>query len=50
MNPRQAARAPGGIYNIPYGKHRRIQIIFGGNFPGAGDHTTHLHVGVTGLH
>lgn len=38
----QALKARGGIYNVPYGKHRRIQIIFH-----APDHEDHLHVGVT---
>jgi hypothetical protein len=41
----QAAKAQGGIYNIPYGQHRRIQVIF--NTDQGGDHHNHVHVGVT---
>jgi hypothetical protein len=41
----QAAKAQGGIYNIPYGQHRRIQVIFNTN--AGGDHHNHVHVGVT---
>lgn len=40
----QAHRMRGGIYNIVR-NGVRYQIIFGGNFPGAGDHTDHVHVG-----
>jgi hypothetical protein len=47
MSPAQARRAQGGIYNIPYGRNRRIQVIFNTNE--GGDHHNHVHVGVTGL-
>jgi hypothetical protein len=42
----QAEKAQGGIYDIPYGQHRRIQVIFNTN--AGGNHHNHVHVGVTG--
>lgn len=48
MSPAQARQQTGGLYNLPYGNHgRRIQIIF--NTQEGGDHTNHLHIGVTAL-
>jgi hypothetical protein len=47
MSPKRARQQRGGLYNIPYGKGRRIQVIF--NTHAGGDHTDHLHVGVTAL-
>lgn len=35
----------GGIFNLPYGKHRRIQVIVNTNE--GGNHFNHLHIGVT---
>lgn len=49
MDPAEARKQRGGLYNLPYGRHRRIQIIFNTSGPGVGDHTTHLHVGVSPL-
>lgn len=46
MPEAQARKQTGGLFNLPYGKHRRIQVIF--QTQQGGDHTTHLHVGVTG--
>jgi hypothetical protein len=43
----QAEKATGGIYNLPYGRNRRIQVIFNTNE--GGNHHNHVHVGVTGL-
>lgn len=43
----QAMKATGGIYNLPYGSGRRIQVIFNTNE--GGDHHNHVHVGVTAL-
>jgi hypothetical protein len=37
----------GGIVNIPYGKHRRIQLI--ANTDQGGNHHNHMHAGVTAL-
>jgi hypothetical protein len=45
MDPAEARKQKGGLFNVPYGKHRRIQIIFNTNQ--GGDHYNHLHVGVT---
>lgn len=45
MDPAQARKQQGGLFNLPYGKRRRIQIIFNTNE--GGNHFTHLHVGVT---
>lgn len=39
--------AAGGLFNVPYGERRRIQVI--ANTHIGGDHTNHLHVGVSGL-
>lgn len=43
----EAQRAGGGIYNLPYGRHRRIQVIFNTN--AGGNHHDHVHVGVTSV-
>lgn len=45
MDPAQARQQHGGLFNLPYGKHRRIQVIFNTNQ--GGNHYNHLHVGVT---
>jgi hypothetical protein len=45
-NARRLA-ASGGIFNVPYGSKRRIQVI--ANTHQGGDHTNHLHVGVTAV-
>lgn len=45
MPVKEARQAKGGIYNLPYGRKRRIQIIF--NTTEGGNHWNHLHVGVT---
>lgn len=46
MPASEANKATGGIYNVPYGQHRRIQVIFNTN--AGGNHHNHVHVGVTG--
>lgn len=48
MSAAEAGRAQGGIYNLPYGHGRRIQVIFNTN--AGGDHHNHVHVGVSPLH
>jgi hypothetical protein len=45
MDPKKARQQTGGLFNLPYGRHRRIQVIF--NTHEGGDHTNHLHVGVS---
>jgi hypothetical protein len=45
MPAAQARKQTGGLFNVPYGKHRRIQVIFATNE--GGNHFNHLHVGVT---
>lgn len=47
MPEKEARKQSGGLFNVPYGQHRRIQIIF--NTHVGGDHTNHLHVGVSAL-
>lgn len=45
MSPEEARKAKGGIYNLRYGKKRRVQVIF--NTTQGGNHFNHLHIGVT---
>jgi hypothetical protein len=45
MPEAQARKAKGGIYNLKYGKRRRVQIIFNTNE--GGNHYNHLHIGVS---
>lgn len=41
----QAMKQTGGVFSLPYGQHRRIQILFNTNT--GGNHFDHLHVGVS---
>lgn len=47
-SPKQASGRSGGLINVPRAPHGRYQIIFNTDGPGIGDHTTHLHVGISG--
>ena len=47
MDPKKARKAPGGLYNVTRGG-KRYQIIFGvSGAENGGDHTDHLHIGVS---